>query len=259
MVEQKKDFGFKNGQNSPLRMRTASIFQKTAEKVNEKVPHLTPNTVTLIGTATVLTAGYLQEKENRKKNPRKWVKAVAGVVKGAGYSLDGLDGALARQINKITPGTINTSSGAVNDLINDRAQEAGLASMRAVSAHERGSKIGVAAARLFEVTSIIPSAVRARLNKNGETPDEVGNFGAFLGSRPGRMILGEIGSAFPRVQPFTDTIGTGANGYAIYYRLVSTGNGLLSESDRATAAKAEKALVLGEVAAVAHVLYKAAS
>lgn len=258
MVEHARDYGFKVGQNSPLRTRTARFFSMAAEKVHEKAPNVTPNMITLLGVGLVAAGGYIDERENRRENPRMFVKAGAVILKATGDGMDGLDGALKRHKKRII--TQNQSMepdfGPVIDILGDRAEELMLADMREETARQRGSKWGQFAAQAVEGTSILPSIVRAHINKNGGTPDEVGNLPAFFGSRPGRIFLNELGAAFPRMQPVIDLGATAANLYAVYHRLTAPGNGDLKQEERQTAARVETALMVLQTAAVAHIVYR---
>lgn len=193
--------------NSPLREKSAKFITSCAAGIYHGVDNLTggkikvtPDMLTLAGVAGVAALAKHVEELNKTTRvedsvAERWSLGGAFGVVTIG---DMLDGSLHRYL-KATAGRKDTSYGEIADVIADRTQEYIMAKSRALSARRRGDKIGAALAWATAATSAVPSIVRAAsegfrnrvVAENGNNPVEM------LGTRPGRAVLGGIGTFCP--------------------------------------------------------------
>lgn len=176
---------------SPRNSRLRNLSKEPATKVvaflNKVFPWLTPNEITILGTAGVGALSlYVTrlEKEGRIDN-KTAVKIISSYLALSGT--DFLDGSLARYLAETGQGTHDSSVGQLVDSLSDRVQEAFSAWMAMYLAAHRGDKIWLITATLSAFTNPLSSLVRAYAEKHGIVVPETGKGIEMLGNRVGRV------------------------------------------------------------------------
>lgn len=172
------------------------------------------------------------------RNPNaRFTSLIAATTVGLGSLMDAFDGSLARYKDRLYPGSVNFSLGQLKDFASDRIQESMMALSRMHTAHKRGHDFGKVAAATAAVTSPWPSLARGIAEWAGKPVPEGGKgIPGLMGTRSGRVVLGTTALAFPRTQPFLDTITTVSNIFTTVQRLNTAFNpnqpAILSEKVR---------------------------
>lgn len=177
--------------NSQLREYATIPLSTIAKLLHEHLPWLTPNEVTILGTAS-LGAFTLYVSSLEKQNRIDLTTALRLIGAYAALSAsDALDGSLARY--KKSQGDMNhdTSIGQLVDSLSDRVQEAFLAWLAMYRAAEQGDKLWFFTATLTALTNPLSSLVRAWAESEGIAVPESGtNAFEFFGTRAGRAAAG---------------------------------------------------------------------
>ncbi len=180
--------------NSRLREFSRKPTEKMAQLLHTVFPWLTPNELTLLGTAglggLVL---YTAKLEKEGKIDFATSLQLLGLFLGISGT-DALDGALARYKKKVGKEDSHDSSvGQLVDSLSDRVQEAFSSWLAMYRAAEQGDKLWLVTATLTALTNPLSSLVRAYAEKNGITVPESGkNILEFLGTRVGRFGVGTL-------------------------------------------------------------------
>lgn len=204
--------------NSRLRIQTAWLVNSIASGLHRKLRWLTPNMVTALGVGMVAAGTCHAEEQNLQSSDHPILdRTIQFGLLATGYACDAIDGALARTINKETPGKHDSSRGQLVDVAADRVQEVLAALLRARTARLRGNKIGEYLAYSTALTTTLPSLVRAVCETKGKTVPEAGSsLFETAGSRPGRIALNTVSSFLNRIHgvpisPAIDCLATLAN------------------------------------------------
>jgi hypothetical protein len=184
------------GRGSKFRKTFSNLTIGTANLIHSKLPNVTPNHLTMLGTVTALGGAALAAFSEHR--------FIGGVLFLAGAAMDGFDGALARVKDALGLRTDKQKGdGVAFDVMNDRYQEIGGSVLRMVRDFISGSYFGVAAESLNLMTNIQPSVNRAKAELAGVTVEETGNNPLeFAGSRPGRVLLGAVALVRPDISPY---------------------------------------------------------
>ncbi len=188
------------GRDSGIRKTIAPLAEGVIREIHDAVPWLHPDHLTYGSNVGTLVGGLLtlrsdQDRKNFFSSPEFSLLVTAG-----SQLLDGFDGSLARYLDKIKPGSIDFKRGQLMDVGNDRLQEGELAIIRQHAAGKRNDKLGNALAFLAGVTNPVPSLIRAEAETNGVIIEEAGNNAfQFLGTRPGRFLLGTLATIYPKI------------------------------------------------------------
>lgn len=182
----------KSPRNSKLRELVASPVNKAVELLDEKLPWLTPNMITVLGTSGILALSiYTASLEKRNKIDSKTsIKLLTAFL--AISITDALDGGLARL--KIAKGqTHNSESGQLIDALSDRLQEAFSEWLLMYRANENGDIAGMTAALVTALTNPLSSFFRAWAEAEGVVVPESGKslFDLF-GTRVGKVIASSV-------------------------------------------------------------------
>lgn len=204
-------------QNSQFRELTRKPMQTLASFLHEKMPWLTPNEVTLLGTASL--AGFvLYVAREQKKNNITVAKSIELIIEFIALSLsDAADGALARHIESVAPGTHNARDGQLVDSLSDRAQEAFLAWLGMYRAAQNDDKLWFLTATLAAYTNPLSSLVRAWAEKNNIVVPETSGVLGTVGTRGGRVAM-----ATTRLMPHMQKNGVSVQGVVDGVTAVST-------------------------------------
>lgn len=193
--------------NSPLRQIIAPLTEGLARGIYKRASWISPTMINFVGTGLVFVGSIIANKHPR------W----ATFFIGTGSGMDGIDGSLAREIDRNIPGSVNFEQGAIFDTLGDKIQELILALSRGKVARNKGDSLGEKLALTSAITNPLPSTFRAYSEFCGNDVPESGNgiFG-LIGTRPGRAVLGTIATVVPEfkgfpVQPVLDTLITASN------------------------------------------------
>lgn len=188
--------GLAANRNSKFRKIFSSLTIGTANLIHSKLPNVTPNHLTMIGTVTALGGAALAAFSEHR--------LIGGALFLTGAAMDGFDGALARIKDALAMRTEEEKkAGVVTDVWNDRVQEIGGSVLRMVRGFISGSYFGVVAESLNLMTNVQPSVNRAEAELAGVVVEETGNNPLeFAGSRPGRVLLGAVALARPDISPY---------------------------------------------------------
>lgn len=212
--------------NSSLRRRGAFIPETTARAIHKVVPDLNPNVLTAISAFLTTVASFASERRNRNGEISFHASKKEGVILAFAQTLDVLDGALAREVNRVTPGKHGTRWGGLWDALNDRWGAASMGISRIVAANKRGDKYGEFVAKTATLTNPLSSFFRAEGESKGEIFPESGRGFkdplGFFGTHLGRTLLAIPATLYPNLkasilgrtitlQDVTDTLSTVAN------------------------------------------------
>jgi phosphatidylglycerophosphate synthase len=180
------------GRNSKLR----SVFEKQIDGlvtgINEKLPRVTPDHLTLAGVVLVLAGDIMVVKDPDRP-------VVPTAIYTLGSLLDALDGSLARKKGELNGGT--TKEGMLLDLVSDRVQEVITFGALSLIARRRGNRVAADNYALAAMTSALPALIKAHAETKGLVVREGG-----IGTRVGRGILGGAGLAFNGRRDTTDIL-----------------------------------------------------
>lgn len=182
----------KNPRNSQWRTVFAQPVNSSVAALAEHFPNLSPNTVTILGTAMLgVLSGLTAELEKRQQLT---TTKAAGLLIGYGLSnaTDALDGGLAR--HKIANGKLhNSENGQLVDAVADRIQEAITVWIAMYRAYLNGDKPWLLLASLQAITNPLSSFLRAYAEKHGITVPESGKSPLdVFGTRLGRAFGGSL-------------------------------------------------------------------
>ncbi len=114
--------------------------------------------------------------------------------------LDWIDGAYAKHVESLNPGSVDFKHGQKVDGANDRIQEGLIAGSLMAKAHKEGDEIDEALALVAGVTNPLPSTTRAIAQLRGHKVSETGNnLIQFFGTRTGRYFLGILATINPKI------------------------------------------------------------
>ncbi len=174
--------------NSPLRELAIKPISLVVKFLAERFPWLTPNEVTLLGTAglgALCVYTTKLEKEGRLTGATA-LKVIAGYLVLS--ATDALDGSLARYKKEHGDTLHDSSVGQLVDSLSDRVQEAFGSWLAMYLAAQRGDKLWLVTATLTALTNPLSSLVRAWAEAKGMVVQESGSSPLeFLGTRAGRF------------------------------------------------------------------------
>lgn len=189
--------------NSQLREYAQQPLSAVAKLLHTHLPWLTPNEVTILGTAS-LGAFTLYVSSLEKQNKIDFTTGIRLIGTYAALSAtDALDGSLARY--KKSQGDMNhdSSTGQLVDSLSDRVQEAFLAWLAMYRAAEQGDKLWFFTSTLTALTNPLSSLVRAWAESKGIAVPESGTSAfEFFGTRAGRAAAGAA-----TMMPTTEIVG----------------------------------------------------
>jgi phosphatidylglycerophosphate synthase len=211
--------------NSRFREITGKPIRAVTEILHKQFPNLTANDITALGVVGVAVGSALAVQENKNSNGAPFGKTLVLGALGVASALDVFDGSMARLIKEESPEKANPH-GQLVDTVADRVQETTLAISRAISAHNRGDKIGEVLALVSGISNAAPSLMRAIAEARGVAVSESGkNVIGFFGTRAGRTITGLVSTVNPEikgvpVQKILDTVNIIANTITAADRLI---------------------------------------
>ncbi len=244
------------GKDSFLRKMFGVPLDSVSKNLHKALPSVTPNQITTTGLVAVVAGAMMMQSENTKSNPDKMKQAAALGLQGIGYLCDALDGGVARQIKKETNGEYHNPVGVILDVTTDRVQESVLAFLRSRAAAKRKDLWGQVAADGAMLTTSLPTLTREIIMwLDGREVHEVGTDPlAFMGSRPGRVVMNTLSGMSPRYQRYLDGVQVLANFYSAGNRYLTRGE-KIDETSRNVSRS--KSLALLPVAAAATVVFAA--
>ncbi|MDH5533514.1 MAG: CDP-alcohol phosphatidyltransferase family protein [Candidatus Pacebacteria bacterium] len=173
--------------NSKIREISKKPLTKIVELLDNAFPWLTPNEVTVLGTAGlgVLIIYTSKLEKEGKIDLQTSLKLLAAFAALSGT--DAIDGSLARYKAEQGDTSHDSSIGQLVDSLSDRLQEAFLSWLAMYRAAEQGDKLWLITATLTAITNPLSSLVRAWAESKGIAVPESGkNLFELLGTRLGR-------------------------------------------------------------------------
>ncbi|MEK7625793.1 MAG: CDP-alcohol phosphatidyltransferase family protein [Patescibacteria group bacterium] len=192
-----------SARNSKFREVFGNPIQKIVEQLDEKVPGLTPDHITMLGAGMVITAGcMLMRKPDKVMGPT--------LLYSMGSLMDALDGALARhQAEK--NGVETTQEGMLKDLWADKIQEVFSLISASITERQNGNDVAADNYAIGAGTVCLTALFRALAESRGYVVPENGN-----GTRVIRGIEAGIGFFMSKNQDISDvTSATIASGNLI--------------------------------------------
>ncbi len=226
--------------NSLARKKLAFIPEILAWGVHKIAPWLSPHMVTAASAFLTAEASYSATIRNTQTKIPNLITALKQKDEKKrlveAQALDSFDGALAREINRVTPGRHDTRLGGLLDALNDRWGHLTMGTSRIVTACQRDDLYGIVVAEVATITGPWPAYLRSEEESKGNIVSESGDgwkdpFG-FFGTHLGRTILAIPATLYPNikvtigektmvvpVQNINDTISTISNIVTIYRRI----------------------------------------
>lgn len=203
--------------NSGIREMAAPLTEGIAKIIVDHTP-ITADHLNIAG-AIATTTGTITAASRNPENPLQDIgkTIVSTTCTALAAAADGVDGAVAREMESRNPGSIDFEKGQRKDALGDRSGEVAPALGRMVLAHRGRNRWGELAAAGVALTSTLPSIARAYAETKGKAVLETGRgILGLIGTRFGRATLGVISTNFPKVgeipvQPILDTISTISN------------------------------------------------
>jgi phosphatidylglycerophosphate synthase len=173
--------------NSKAREIAKKPLTKIVELLHNAFPWLTPNQVTILGTAGLgaLVVYTSQLEKEGKIDLQTSLKLLAAFAALSGT--DAIDGSLARYKAKLGDTSHDSNVGQLVDSLSDRVQEAFLSWLAMYRAAQQGDKLWLITATLTAITNPLSSIVRAWAESKGiAVPESGNNLFELLGTRLGR-------------------------------------------------------------------------
>ena len=220
-VEQNPSISVGIGRNSSVREATRPIREGVAVFLDRKFPWITADMITAFGLACNLGGAVFSARENNPNHTEETLlwELAPDMLLITGAIADAFDGPKAEiekeKRRKRDPYYKEDDKGQLKDAMADRIGTLAKGLSRAISAYQRGDKVGEYMAYANVVTSFFSSITRARAEsrllevpENGSDPLE------FVGNHVGRTILDTISTSRPilrqrfNIQRMLDVVST---------------------------------------------------
>jgi phosphatidylglycerophosphate synthase len=162
--------------------------------IDERLPWVTPDAITIGSTLSMLALDYLVVKYPDKGLPIGVAQTV--IVLG-----DIVDGGLARK-KAASNDSETTLAGALIDTLSDKTQEFAVGVALSKRAAAQGDKVGATVHMFMAMTAPLPALTRARAEAGDGTTGNIVKEGGF-GTRPIRATLGIVTVALLHDKPRT--------------------------------------------------------
>lgn len=182
-----------SARNSKLREKLGPHIDKLVGKLDEELPWLKADHLTLAGNALVGVSALLLIRKPEKA-------ALATVIATAGFILDALDGPKAR-LDAEKTGVATTNKGMLIDLLSDRAQEIFVFGAQSYIQRQRGNRVAADNYALAAMSAALPALYKAEAEMQGLVVREGG-----IGTRVDRAVLAGAGMAFNSHRDASDLI-----------------------------------------------------